>query len=291
MGDSPYYINYVEYFRGKLDIKEVPLPFCYRPALPFIASYLPFKNPMTAINILNLICLFLTLLFLFRLLEILGFNFWYALLGCYLFTISFPTFYYSTVGGLDPGLMFLLTLGTYLIYRESWSYLALTLAVGSLVKESVVLLIPVCLSFLWVKQKRWKLKILFLLLAYLLPSFLIHSIFRSEGSYLWFPKIEYILGNIRIRALLGLLLSFGLPGVLSLLFFYSFRKFKKLIPKEFYLPMIVGILFSFLLALFSFLTAYLSGRFLWPMSIYSIPLSLWVIRFLFLEKIKLPQFS
>jgi len=291
MGDSPHYINYVEYFRGNQDLKQVPIPFRYRPVVPFIASLLPFKNPMTAINVLNLIFLFLILFFLFRLLVILKFDFWYALLGCYLFTISFPTFYYSTVGGLNTGLIFLLVLGTYLIYKESWFGLGLVLLVGSLVKETVVLLIPISLSFFIATHKSWKLKILLLLMAYLIPSFLIHWVFRTEGGYLWFPSIEYILGNLRFRAVLGLLLTFGLPGLLSLLFLYNFRNFKILIPREFYLPLLTGSLFSFLLALYSFLTAYLSGRFLWPIIIYTIPLALWAIKYMQKFKVKVKEFK
>lgn len=119
LGDAPEYVNYVKYFRGNVSLSQITLPFGYRPLGPFVASFLPIKNPMTSINVLNLVCLYVALLFLFLLLKSLGFNFWYSLAGCFMFSVSFPTFYYGTDGCIDSVLMCLLVTGTYLISKAN----------------------------------------------------------------------------------------------------------------------------------------------------------------------------
>jgi hypothetical protein len=65
LGDSPHYTNYVNYFRGDSSIRQINLPFLYRPLAPLIASLLPIKDPMTAINVLNVFSLYVALVFLF----------------------------------------------------------------------------------------------------------------------------------------------------------------------------------------------------------------------------------
>lgn len=274
LGDSPYYVNYVLYFRGDSEAERVPLPFRYRPLAPFVASLLPIKNPMTAINVLNLICLYTGLLLLNCLLRKLGFGFGYSVLGCFMFTISFPVFYYGAVGGADPVLICLLIAGTYLIFAEKWSHLAAVLISGSMVKEVIVLLIPVALAFLLVNRYKWRLKLCLFLLAYLVPTIAIRVLFMESGSYSWYPSLAFLMGNIRFRAIFSVLLSFGFPGFLSLFFIWGYKRGRGYYDRKLVLPLLTGVLFTLLLVVFSFVAAYTDGRFMWPSNIYTIPLSL-----------------
>jgi len=278
-GDSPYYTNYVEYFRGKAPIDSVILPFRYRPLVPFIASLLPVKSPMTSINIINLLALYITVLYLFLLLRALGFCFNYALCGSFMFTISFPVFYYGTVGCIDPVIICLLTIGTYLIYRSSWPLLVALVTAGGLAKEIIVLLIPVALAYLWVNKREWKLKTLILCIGFVIPIVVVRKIFIETGEFYWIPSLDTFASNIRLRAILSILLTLGIPGLLALGAVVHYRDFKPRLNGTVVVPLLIGILFTLFLVIYSMLTAYTDGRFIWPMVIYTIPFALWEIRY------------
>ncbi|MGZ5281161.1 MAG: hypothetical protein ACXWEY_02680 [Bacteroidia bacterium] len=69
LNDAAHYIAYVEYFRGEEPSAPLLPAFNWRPGIPFVASFLPFE-PMTAINIINVICLLMSLLLLDKTLAI-----------------------------------------------------------------------------------------------------------------------------------------------------------------------------------------------------------------------------
>jgi hypothetical protein len=281
-GDAVFYMSYVEYFRGDGSIEEVHLPFRYRPLIPFIASLLPIKSPMTAINVVNLTALYVTVLFLYMFLSSLGFDFRFSILGCFLYTVSFPVFYMSTTGYLEACIMCMLTMGLYLIFKEKWLLLAIVVAVGVPIKEVIALLIPVAVAYLWViGSSRVKLlpTSLLLLLAFVVPTVLIKTVFIRVGDFYWIPSISTLLDNLRVRAMLSLLLSFGLPGILSILFFVRNRKLAGFIQRRLLMPLVTGVLVTVLLIIYSMLTAYTDGRFIWPMTLFTIPMALWVIRY------------
>lgn len=278
LGDSPQFTNYVEYFRGNAPIDSVDLPFRYRPLVPFLASLLPVKSPMTAINLVNLTALYVTVLFLFLFLRRLGFGFRYALGGCFLFAISFPVFYYSTDGDIDTVAICLLTIATYLTYRANWPLLIPVVAVGSLAKEVIALAIPVALVFLWMNEKQWKLKFLLLIVGFGIPIAVTRMLFADVGSYYWVPSFDSLIFNTRPRAILSVLLSFGLPGFLALGTVVYYPRLKRKLDSKVVFPLLTGILFTVLLLLYLALSVYTDGRYIWPAVIYTIPLALWVIQ-------------
>jgi hypothetical protein len=281
-GDAVFYMNYVDYFRGNGPIEKVYLPFRYRPLIPFIASLLPIESPLTAINVVNLTALYVTVLFLFMFLGSLGFDFRFSILGCFLYTVSFPVFYMSTTGYLEACIMCMLTIGVYLIFKEKWLLLAIAIAVGVPIKEVIALLIPVAVAYLWVTgTSRAKLlsTSLLLLLAFVIPTVLIKTVFIRAGDFYWIPSISTLFDNLRVRAMLSLLLSFGLPGILSILSFVRYRKLAGLIQRRQLIPLVTGVIVTVLLIIYSMLTAYTDGRFIWPMTIFTIPMALWVIRY------------
>ncbi len=287
LGDAVYYTAYVKYFRGEGSIRAVPLPFVYRPLIPFIASRLPIESSMTALNVLNLTALYVTTLFLFHLLKALGFGFRYGLIGCFIYAVSFPVFYMSTTGYLDACAMCMLVIGAFFIFRGKWLLLAVTIAVGVLVKEVIALLIPVAIAYLITigsSRTRLLVRSLLLILAFVVPMAILKVLFKGTGDFYWIPNLPTLLDNLRVRALLSLLLSFGLPGLLSILFAVRYRRMVGCVERRFLLPLVTGILFTSLLVVYSMLTAYTDGRFIWPMTIFNIPLSLWVLRSWFLRQ-------
>jgi len=66
--DVEQYILYTDYFRGEKNSTVLESPFAYRPLVPFLASFLPYKA-FTSINLVNLIFLILTLFPLIGLLR------------------------------------------------------------------------------------------------------------------------------------------------------------------------------------------------------------------------------
>lgn len=277
-GDAIHYVNYVDYFRGNATLDDIPLPFTYRPLVPFVASFLPIESPMTSINIVNLFALYMTVLFIFLYLRRLRFEFSHAILGCFMYAVSFPVFYMSTTGYMEACAMCLLAIGFYLIVREKWALVALTIVVGMFVKEVMVLLIPVSTVYL-ISRRKGALRILawssVLAACFIAPTMLIKETF---GDFYWIPSIETFMENLRLRALLSVVLSFGLPGLLSLIFIAGVRRFSRALQPSMMWPLLTGLTFTFLLVIFSMLTAYTDGRFIWPASIFTIPLSLWVLR-------------
>ncbi len=287
LGDATYYIDYVRFFRGEGSIEEVDLPFRYRPLIPFIASLLPVESPMTSLNLINLAALLVTILILFRLFRRFGFDFGYSMAGCFLYAVSFPVFYLSTTGYLEACTMCLLAAGTYFIYRERLLPVAVIIALGTLIKEVTVLLIPVAIAYAYAggsSRRRLLARSLLLALGFVVPVVAVKLLFRGAGDFYWIPSFQTLIDNLRLRAALSLLLSFGLPGVISVFSLVQFRRMTGLVGLRLLMPLLAGICFTALLVLYSMLTAYTDGRFIWPMTIYTIPLALWVVRFGFGER-------
>jgi len=281
LGDAIHYIRFVDFFRGNCEIGDVELPFRYRPLVPFVASLLPVSSPMTAINIINLLALYVTIFFLYKLLRQLEFSFGLSILGVLMYAISFPVFYMSTTGYLEACAMCLLTIGTFLIFKEKWFLVALTIVAGAFVKEVIALLIPVAVAYIWASgtsKKKLVCRTLVLILAFAIPTAVIKLIFKETGDFYWIPNIPTLLFNLRIRALASLLLSFGIPGLLSIIMFTRYRRLSPGIEKYQMIPLFAGLFSTLLLVIYSMMTAYTDGRFIWPAAIYTIPFSLWLIR-------------
>lgn len=280
-GDAVYYMSYVEYFRGNAPLSDVDLPFRYRPLIPLVASLLPIESPMTALNIVNLFALYVTLLILFLFLRHIGFDFGLAIVGCFMYAISFPVFYMSTTGYLEACAMCMLACGVYAIFRKNWLVAALVIAAGAFVKETIALLIPVAIVYLWmVEQNRSRILPISLLmvLAFAVSTIAVKWIFKDAGDFYWMPSISTLVDNLRFRAVASLLLSLGIPGLISIVFFARYRSMSRGVESQLLMPILAGIVFTLLLVLYSMLTAYTDGRFIWPMTLFTIPLALWVIR-------------
>jgi hypothetical protein len=278
LGDAPFYSSYVEYFRGNCALGKVDIPFRFRFLGPLIASRLPIKSPMTAINVLNILALYVCVLFLFILFKSLGFEFWYSLIGCFIFTISFPVFYFGSDGCIDPQIICIMAVGTYILFNQKWWYLIPIIAIGTMIKETVIILAPVVAVYFWIRNKPWKIKFITLILAFGVPYALIRIILGQSSTFVWQPHSDIILRNLRPRTFLGLALSFGLPGMLAIVYGVKYKAMTQTLGRETSFPLITGIIFSILLVLYSLIAAYTDGRFIWPSNIFALPIGIAYLR-------------
>ncbi len=315
MGDAPEYMVAVKYYRGEVPRDRLVTPFVYRVGVPWLASRLPIKDPMTALNCINFAGLALALFFLHGTMRAIGYGFRAAVAGDVLFVFSFPVFYYGTVGLVDPVWLAVLSAGLFCLYRRYWVGLCVVIAMGALIRETTLVLVVVAMAYLWVSRpSRWVLIMLLVALAYILPTLGIRLAFRDLPHYAWSPSWGYLRQNLRLRALAAMALSFGIPGLMTLVwliqrmtgplpagrrllqvlralccqgFCFSFdtvngdrgtRPRSLASSPSVCIPMFVGIVCAFGLTAFAFVAAYADGRFLWAVSIFGMPFTLDVLR-------------
>jgi hypothetical protein len=287
--DVYYYTNMIKVIRHETDIKTIA-PFVYRPLLPLIASQLPF-SPMTSLNLTNLFFLVVGLLFLYNTLLKLGYCQRNVIIGSLMFIISFPVFYYGAIGYVDPGLIGILCGGVYFIIAERRFLFILTLFVGLLIKETTIILLPVAffhsINLLpraeksgWLRKKTGDiLKVMgyyaFVFLLYVAAYLFLRKITSTGEGYTWNPSFSRFLDNFgRVRTSITFILSFGLPGFLSI--FVIIRKIRQRNNFFDYVPLASGVFLGMLLFVYSIFSAYSDGRFIWTVYPFAIPLALMV---------------
>lgn len=289
LGDAGQYISIVQYFRGDLSANELEAPFTYRPFVPLVASVLPF-DPMTSINIVNLFSMAIAVVYVFNLLNKFCFSEIWSFIGGVLFVVSFPVFYYATIGYIDATLICLLTIGFYLIIQDSDLVFLTLLCIGAFVKETVVILIPLWILYNILHKRFDILRVMFILLyiiAFYISYRMAKNVIPIGSKYFWNPNIGIFFSNMRrSRTLTSLILSMGLPGFLCLLV-YQFRKsLFDIYGYPLTITMIAGFMMSILLYVYSLFSAYADGRFIWVGYIFSVPLSLIIIRSFYNRYIK-----
>jgi hypothetical protein len=280
LGDSAEYVGMVQYFRGEKPAADLHAPYTYRPLVPLLAAALPLEA-ITAIDGIDLLFLLAALWILYRLLERLGLDPAVCVIGCALFAVSFPTFYYGTIGNIDPVLICLLTAGVFCILDHRWILFAAILVTGAFVKETIVLLIPMLAAYTFYEKKlrsRHGLYLLFITALFIGAYLAARAVIPTGSSYVWMPSGETFLANAsRLRSWSSLILTFGIPGVLSL-FVFKYRatdRFQTRLPET--AMLIAGLLFSLLLFGYSMFSAYADGRFIWTSYPSTIPLAAIVI--------------
>lgn len=270
-------MSFVKYFRGEIPTPHLRPPFAYRPLVPFVASHLPFDE-MTSINLVNFGGLLVALCFIYRTLIELNFGLNLSILGCCLFVFAFPTFYYSTIGFIDPVMIGFTSASTYFILVKKWLWFYLTFGLGILSKETTIIILPVLIVFLLFVEDTLKKKLIILSIA-VIESLLIFYIVRafspvSSQTMVWKPSIAQFYKNAsRIRSFLSFILTLGIPGFISLVGLFRYRR---QIPVHLY-PMLIGFLISIMLFVFAMFSAYADGRFIWPSVIFTIPISVMVL--------------
>jgi hypothetical protein len=285
LSDARCYLELVKYFRDfKIEDKHLLTPpYCYRPLPSFLASFLPF-NEMTSLNILNVLFLIGTLLILERIISKLNVSHKSKFLALTFFVVSFPTFFYGTIGYIDPAFLFFLSLGFYLLIQKKWILYILFIFIGTFAKEGIVILIPI--SIISIIQCKFERKTIVLvatsIIAFLTASIITRILFNNGQQYVWIPSYDMVIYNItRFRTLFSILITFSIPGIISL--FYVVNMFRKSSHKQvsFYWHLLTGVIFSTLFCFFGIITVSSDGRYIWPLYVFSIPFTALYLEHLF----------
>ncbi len=282
LGDSIQYTRMVDYYRGEGEAGNVHVPFSYRPLVPYLASLLPFKSN-TSVNAVNVTSLCVALFFLMKLLKKETMSLSLTALGAALFVISFPTFYYGAIGYTDPVIIAFFMVSLFIIRHEHlWLLLPATIFIGTFVKETSVISIPVLLTQSFIVDKKHlkgAMVALWCFVFYFLATHICRSISVDQRVYIWSPSLEELCENVfRFRTWASFVLTYGIPGVSSTILviacLISHRR-KTIYSQS---PYLVGMLSSIALFFYAMLSAYSDGRFIWPSVIFSIPLFVCLIQ-------------
>lgn len=284
LGDARFYIGNVEFLRGAPLAFNVQAPFNERLLVTLAAAPLPF-DPMTSINIVNVVFLLASLWFLYQLLEHFRLDDKLVWIGLYLFVLSFPTFYYGTIGYVDSGVLLMIFAGTYAIYKEKHALFLLSIFLGTIAKEGIVLLIPVAMAYAFTRKNyRWYFSAAAGMVVYLLAWGLVKRyIPNGHGDtpvLFWQPITWRIISNFtRPNAYISSILSFGIPGAMCCYYLCRFGGAVKSAWKD-ELPLWVGTIGGYLLWFYTLFSAHTDGRFFWIAYCFPIALAmLWWRRF------------
>ncbi len=265
--DLKYFKAYVEYFRDQ------PLTAPLRPAtnwrflVPYLASKIPF-DAVTSINLVNCVFLILSLVVFYKTLELLKVEpnkIWQSL---WLFILSFPMFYYSTIGYVDASLFFFIALSIYFTITNKPGLFLLSILLGLCVKETVAMAIPFYL-FYHLKTDRKKaiytsmLAIIsFVILFYLIKKIAPVSIEGSENNFWKFDLANMKNNFFRINTWLSFILSFGFLG---LVFLIETRKLStyKILGNQLILSCLVCMAGAFFFYSLSYFSTVADGRVIW----------------------------
>ncbi len=275
-GDQQHYIDVVQYLRGQTDFSTLNAPFAYRLAGPLLASLLPLE-PMTALNIVNLLALGITALLIQRTILLLPRSLEAAFAGAALFVFSFPTFYYGTIGYVDPVLILFLALFVFGCCSQKHSLIATAFLLGCLAKESMLLTVPAYVAFVWSQPRHTRMRHLMWAAAVLAAGTTVVFAMR------WFIPLDHDLTRVpslpvlffnasRPRAWFSTLLSMGIPGsLLGVLLCLRIGR-ERLFGHPVGLPLCFGALGSIILLAATFCAAYVDGRPGWMFYPFAVPM-------------------
>jgi hypothetical protein len=269
--DAEHYVRYVEVLRGEAE-ELPPAPFRYRPLAPVLAAPLP-VGPLTAINVVNLVALAAASVGLWKLVRLLGLSERHADVGCLLFIVSFPTFYYGTIGYVDPVAIALTTWGVWAVLADRRLLVVLLVALGAVTRESTVIL-P-ALGVVWLgrtgqgsRRLVWSLVWLGTFVA---TAVTVRAVLYDSGTNVWRPSLDTAVDNLtRPRTWLSATLTLGVPVALILLRIPGRHGLRR----DHLVFLGTGAALCLGVFAYAVLGAYADGRFLWPIYAFTVPLAM-----------------
>ena len=218
---------------------------------------------------------------MYKIFEYFGFSESWKFLGGILFIASFPVFYYSTIGYIDAPLVCAIAIGLYFVIKDEYSYFLINLCIGIFIKETIVILIPIWIFYALVNKRCNSggiIQMILLIAAAYISYRIAKNAIPLSREYIWAPSIQSFFFNIgRARTWLSFILSFGIPGFISVFLYWLRKDIFNSYRREVVLTMLIGLLLSLLLFVYSLLSAYADGRFVWVSYPFSVPLALIVV--------------
>ncbi len=264
--DSKYFKAYVEYFRGQIPTEAIRPATNWRFLIPLIASQLPFSE-MTSINLLNAIFLGLSLILFFKIqthLNVPNKMIWASI---WLFIVSFPTFYYATIGYVDASLFLFIAISIYAtLNNNSWLF-TLAILIGLCVKETMVIAAPFYLVYHF-KTNRKNAILNTLVTAILSVSLLLIikqnapvTDLSTKNNFWQFGTSNAITNFYRFNTWISFIASFGALGLAITLN----RKtiFKNIITNNLTLACLASFGVGFVLYSLSYFSTIADGRIIW----------------------------
>ena len=259
---------------------ELRAPFSWRLLAPSLAAALPF-DAMTSLNVVNVALLAGAMLLLYRLQRQLAISERGALVGCACFTVSFPTFYYTTIGNVDPALMFAVAACLVLIHARRHLAAALAIGFGVLAKEGVIMVAPSLMVAMWQAGRTRRALVAHAGVAVGLWALVWY------GVIAWVPVPEQQWWRISANTLLGNALrteawiTLGLSAATLLLPLAcaaaaGARDLRRSVCVPHHLPLWTGLGMSLMYYGYAWLAAYVDGRMFWPVHLFAIPLAVYL---------------
>jgi hypothetical protein len=275
--DSKYFKAYVEYFRGKIPTEAIRPATNWRFLIPLIASQLPFSE-LTAINILNALFLGLSLLIFFKIqthLQVPNKTIW---ANIWLFIVSFPTFYYATIGYVDAALFLFISISIYAALNSNAWLFTLAILVGLCVKETMVIAAPFYLVYHFKTNRKNALvttfftAILAIILLLIIKQNAPVTDITTKNNFWKFDWQNAVVNFYRFNTWVSFIASFGTIGLAIILN----RKtiFKNLINNDLTLACLACFGVSIILYVLSYFSTIADGRIIWLTYFYMLlPLS------------------
>jgi hypothetical protein len=275
LADASKYIGHVKYFRGELGKEALRAPWAYRPLPTYLASFLPLKA-MTAINIVNFIFLSLGLWFLLKTLRSLEFDNSITTLGGIAYVVSFPVFFYGSIGYIDPVLVGMLGIGQYLILSQQNKLFFTLLMLGALVKDPYIIILPAWFLYQIIAHQGGFVKSaaisILAMVCFVFIIYVVRQITPVDSSFFWHPTQEYLDFNLyRPNAWITSLIT--LLPVGSLAIWFCIKRNISLLREPALASLAVGFLGALAVLIYSFFSVYVDGRYIWIAYPFMIPLA------------------
>ena len=281
--DVEGYVRLVKYFRGEAAAGELIGPFSSRPLGPALAAAIPVE-PITALNLVNLASLIVTLWLLDATCGLLGLGSRARWAAALLFVLSFPTFYYGTIGFVDPVALAASALVLMLVLRGApLAALVPAIAFGVLAKETNAALALLLIGAGVARRSvgAATIRAAALLAAGLATFLLVQALMPSPGQDLRpLPRLAVAIENLsRPRTYLSLALSIAIPAVLAAVALWTGRA-RGVIPREALAVLLAGAGLSAGVYVASIFGAYTDGRLIWSAYPFVVPIAatLWDTR-------------
>lgn len=274
--DVEGYRRLSEYYRGSMPADSMLAPFCFRPLVPALASALPWSS-QTSINVVNLLALLLTVVVLDRLTKLLGYGDRARFVGSLLFVISFPTFYYGTIGFVDPPTVLAVTLAALLTLQGRQLALFAVVPLAVLIKETSAWLSFLPLAWAWARGRIDARSVgisvgLFSSAVATVAAVHARSDFPDPG-FIWIPQVAGVLRNaVRPRTWISLFLTLGLPALLAGAALLTGRA--AALRREQRRFLVAGTVMALGLYAYSLTSAYADGRVVWVAIPFLLPLAI-----------------
>lgn len=274
LGDSKHYVNQVRFLRNEGGQELLQPPFCYRLVPAVLAAPLPL-SPMTAVNVVNCASLLGALFFLLVVLQQIEISPGICFLGGLAFVVSFPVFYYSTIGYVDSLLVAALCTAIRLITKGGQTmWLLLLSLVSAGINEKYAVLFPFWLMYLiWVDKKSLLKSVGVIGLAFCLFALAMTGIryLTPTPQFAWPPSADAIYGNIvRPKMWLSLMFTWGPLG--ATISYFLIRHVRAVFEDRQVLVWLVGIAAGLSVWVYGFFSCYNDGRYVWICYPFMVPL-------------------